>query len=84
LLYNKHIGDIAFLFMGVVILSCNICISKMLKITIRIVFIQLSLLFFATTVKIFFGLDGTIVYYIWSCLVTFYILMLLLHLPWNI
>jgi hypothetical protein len=47
-------------------------------------FYTIKLIIFCNYSKIFFGLDSTIVYYIWSCLVTFYILILLLGLPWNI
>ena len=55
----------------------------MFKVTTRIYFIQITLLFLATIVNIFFGLNGNIVYYIWSVWVCSNLIILLFRLPLN-
>lgn len=83
MLYNKYIIYFVYIFLAIVILGCKVPLSYLLKLTSRLLLIQLSLSSIANIIEDIFNLNGDIVYYLWSYLVIFFILVLLLRLPLN-
>lgn len=84
MLYNKYtVLATRFFFLFFLILNLDIRLYTLFKVTTRLFFIQITLLFVAIIVNIFFGLNGIIVYYFWSVWVCSNLIILLLRLPLN-